>query len=530
MTLREATLTLILATSSVAAGCTTVGRCQANPEDPYCCGECQRDRSLPWCDDNDWNPGSCAEPTCDCTASLDGGSEDAGPGDAGDADAGPCGVCVGSTPICSETIGTCVGCLADDDCDDPTATLCDPSGACVACLADTDCPTDSRLCDSGACVTCRVDTDCPDAATPRCNAGSCSARTASAMSGGHWFTCALSDSGGVQCWGDNSFGQLGDGSTTRRSVGDNVIGLTTDVNGIATGEAHACAVTSSGGARCWGRNNASQLGDGTTINRPTPVAVTGLASGVAAIAAGFAHTCARTTAGGIQCWGANSNGQLGDGTATATTTPVAVVGLTGITEVVAGGAHSCARTMSGGVKCWGSNVDGQLGDGSTILAQSTPVDVTGLTGGVMALAAGRNHTCALTGVGGVRCWGRNSDGQLGDGTTTARATPVNVSGLTTGVIAIGAGEGHTCALTTAGAVRCWGRNNDGQLGDDTIALRTTHVGVTGLSTGATSITLGYIHSCAITSSGAYCWGDNSQGSLGNNSFVDSSIPVNVVGF
>src|SRR5205807_2708853 len=140
----------------------------------------------------------------------------------------------------------------------------------------------------------------------------------------------------------------------------------------------------------------------------------------------------------------------------------------------------------GGVKCWGDNSDGELGDGS-LTVSSTPVDVSGLTSGVAAIAAGYNHTCALTTSGGVKCWGYNGDGEVGDGTTTERLTPVNVSGLASGVAAVSAGDSHTCAMTTTNALECWGQNGDGEVGDGTTTDSSSPVGVVGFSSGRPSI-------------------------------------------
>jgi alpha-tubulin suppressor-like RCC1 family protein len=356
--------------------------------------------------------------------------------------------------------------------------------------------------------------------------------TAIATGGIH--TCALTGGGGVKCWGSNWYGQLGDGTTTDRSTPVDVVGLASGVAAIAAGMYHTCALTSGGGAKCWGYNGAGQLGDGTTTQRSTPVDVVGLGSGVAAIAAGGYHTCALVlpqgglTGGGAKCWGWNRAGQLGDGTLTSRSTPVDVVGLgSGVAAIAAGWEHTCALvlpqgglTSGGGAKCWGSNWG------------STPVDVVGLGSGVVAIAAGVHHTCALTGGGGggAKCWGDNEYGQLGDGTTTWRSTPVDVVGLTSGVAAIAARGYHTCALTSGGGAKCWGYNEYGQLGDGTTTDRSTPVDVVGLGSGVAAIAAGGFHTCALTSGGGVkCWGWNGYGRLGDGTTTDRNTPVDVVG-
>jgi alpha-tubulin suppressor-like RCC1 family protein len=226
---------------------------------------------------------------------------------------------------------------------------------------------------------------------------------------------------------------------------------------VAAGGGHTCALTTGGGVKCWGYNDQGQLGDGSSSVQYTPVNVVGLSSGVTAITAGYVHTCALTTGGGVKCWGYNGYGQLGDGSASNQYTPVNVVGLSsGVTAITAGYVHTCALTTAGGVKCWGYNGSGQLGDGSAS-NQYIPVNVSGLGSGVAAITAGGYHTCALTTGGGVKCWGYNG--------SSNQYIPVNVSGLGSGVAAITAGYFHTCALTTGGGVKCWGYNNEGQLGD-----------------------------------------------------------------
>ena len=272
----------------------------------------------------------------------------------------------------------------------------------------------------------------------------------------------------------------------------------TGIGNIAAGSYHTCALTTAGGVKCWGFNGAGELGDNTTIRRLTPVDVSGLNSGVIAIAAGEGYTCALTTAGGVKCWGWNSGGQLGDNSTTQRLTPVDVVGLTsGVTAISAAQFHTCALTTAGGVKCWGWNGGGQLGNNSTT-ESLVPVDVLGLTSGVTAIATGFYHSCARTAAGGVKCWGWNADGQLGDNSTTQRLTPVDVAGLTSGIAAISAGFYHNCARTTAGGVKCWGFNADGQLGDNSIITRLIPVDVSGLGSGVSAIATGWGQTCAIT--------------------------------
>src|SRR5947207_2019957 len=170
------------------------------------------------------------------------------------------------------------------------------------------------------------------------------------------------------------------------------------------------------------------------------------------------HTCVVTTGGGAKCWGANMNGQLGQGTTASSGVPVDVAGLeNGVSGIAVGGEHSCALTSGGGLKCWGWNATGQLGIGTTT-DSNTPVDVVGLASGVSAIAAGGRHTCALMTAGGVSCWGYNGFGQLGDGTTTDSPIPVAVAGLPRSVRAITTGGNFSCALKTDGGVMCWGLN------------------------------------------------------------------------
>jgi len=355
---------------------------------------------------------------------------------------------------------------------------------------------------------------------------------ATAVAAGAQHTCAVTGHGAVQCWGENSSGQLGDGTTTDRATPVPVSGFGSGAVAVTAGEYHTCALTSAGAVWCWGANDSGQLGDGTMTNRLTPVIVTGLTSGVVAVGAGYGHTCAVTGGGALLCWGGNWYGQLGNGISGDHLTPVAVSGLgSGVAAVAVGGEHTCALTSGGAVQCWGANQYGQLGDGTTTQRQ-TPVGVSGLTSGVAAVAAGGAHTCALTSAGAAWCWGVNYGGRLGDGTTTDRWTPVAVSGLGSGVVAVAASGSHTCAVTSGGGLQCWGSNYYGQVGDGTITDRWTPVTVSGLASGVVSVASAVgLHTCALTSGGAVkCWGYNSSGQLGDGTTTNRLTLVPTVGF
>ncbi|MHB1138719.1 MAG: RCC1 domain-containing protein [Microthrixaceae bacterium] len=349
------------------------------------------------------------------------------------------------------------------------------------------------------------------------------------LSGGHDQTCALTPQGGVKCWGSNGKGQLGNGSTVTSPLMVDVSGLTSGVAAISSGRDHTCALTDSGGVKCWGKtlgqSDMDEMDD--PLYQTTPVDVPGLTSGVAHISSGEHHTCAVTDAGAVKCWGKNDGGQLGDDTTSNSFTPVDVVGLgSGIASVEVGDRHTCAVTTSGGVKCWGLNYGGQLGD-DTDTSSSVPVDVLGLGAGVASVELGTLFSCAVTTAGGVKCWGYNQFGQIGDGTNTDRWTPTQVSGLTSGVSALSAGDLKICALMTSGGVKCWGNNSSGGLGDGTKDPRSVPVDVVGIST-ATSVGSGQYHACAVLAGGdAKCWGYNWGWQLGDGTQVERPVPVDV---
>jgi alpha-tubulin suppressor-like RCC1 family protein len=347
-------------------------------------------------------------------------------------------------------------------------------------------------------------------------------------------TCALLSNHTIKCWGSNDFGELGDGTITDRSTPVLVSGIST-ATAISAGDAHTCALLSGGTVKCWGYNFWGQLGDGTNKNvSRSPVLVSGISTAIA-ISAGAYHTCALLSGGQVECWGDNEYGKLGDGTITDRSTPVLVSGISTATAISAGNRHTCALLSGGTVKCWGLNYWGQLGDGTTT-DRLTPVSVSGISTAT-AISAANEYTCALLSGGQAKCWGYNVNGQLGDGVPDhgspaangddISSTPVSVSSISTAT-AISAGSYLACALLSGGTAKCWGDNSVGQLGDGTTISSPTPIPVFGIST-ATAISAGYAHACALLSGGTVkCWGYNHSGQLGDGTTTNRSTPVSVV--
>ncbi len=376
-----------------------------------------------------------------------------------------------------------------------------------------------------------------------------------AAGGAH--TCALVAAGGVKCWGANGAGQLGDGTRTARQTAVSVIGLPAPAVAVSLGESHSCALTAAGDVRCWGSNYYGQLGDGTAVSRSVPVAVSGLSSGVKAIAAGRNHTCALKTGGAMMCWGNNGYGQLGDGTYTHRRIPVPVRDLSpDIISIAAGHANSAAVMTYAQVRYWGR-------DGATLTQgeclppppclptgwspcipappycpiiatpafSPLPRDAPPLPSGTTAvsIAGGDrvNYTrsynlCAVTPDGRIMCWAGNATAQgVAAGTW-----------YSAGATAVSMGGDHLCLLGPGGAAQCWGDNAFGQLGDGTTGTRaySTPAPVAGLPGGLSRIAAGFSHTCALTASGeVMCWGENSAGQLGDGSTVNRPTPVTARG-
>ncbi|MDZ4278111.1 MAG: dockerin type I domain-containing protein [Dehalococcoidia bacterium] len=374
-------------------------------------------------------------------------------------------------------------------------------------------------------------------------------------------TCALTEAADVVCWGSNEFGQIGDGGACgeicRAPVPVCAAGATppcTSSNGnvlqevvsIDAGFDHTCVLTSAAELKCWGDNAHGELGTEAgelcgsepfvSACSRTPLDASNVTAEVTAIAGGDLHACAVTTAGGVKCWGSNEDGQLGDGTTTDSAIPVDVAGLANVVAISAGGFHTCAVSNEGGVVCWGRNVEGQIGDGRDCgMICPSPSAVSELDSGAASITAAGLHTCVLTQGGGVKCWGFNFDGQVGDGTSNnIRIAPVAVSGLDSGVVDLSANggfRGHSCAVLAVGPLKCWGDNADGQLGDGTTTDRHVPVDIVSLGSGVTAVAAGSAHTCAVLDSdNVHCWGNNSSGQIGDGTSVDRHVPVPVLGF
>jgi alpha-tubulin suppressor-like RCC1 family protein len=336
-----------------------------------------------------------------------------------------------------------------------------------------------------------------------------------------WASGCAATTYGVVCWGNNTEGELGTGSFT-----DSTVPVFSEVPvtlvSMIGGRAHTCGLTFDGELWCWGNGGDGRFFDGGDDYRPGPVHAS--VPPVAAVAGGGAFTCVRLETGAIQCAGYNGRGQLGDGKRTSQPQPQVVPMLANVKSVMnSSGGHSCAIMMDGTVSCWGANGDGQLGDG-TYVDRGTPAPVPGLSN-VTQLDGGYAFTCALLGDGTVWCWGQNDYGALANGNTHHSAVPTRVQGLPGPVRQISAGRLHACAVLTSGPVMCWGYNGDGELGDSTSTERHVATPVMGV-TAATAVACGYEQSCAIKADQTVtCWGGNAYGELGNGLTTDSHVPV-----
>ena len=298
---------------------------------------------------------------------------------------------------------------------------------------------------------------------------------------GDQHTCAVTATGSLRCWGLNAMGQLGDGTVEDSPVPVEVPGMAPFGDFVTAGLKHTCMIHRTEGPKCWGANEEGQLGIGAHdgLPHPDPLNVIGLpgTGTVLSLSAGSAHTCAAMPDGTAMCWGRNSDGQLGRDTTPSLRgpTPGAVIGLppgSPVESVSAGAFHTCAILASGAVMCWGSNYFGQLGNPVAGISSIIPVEVEGPVGEDPAagISAGTSHTCAILASGRLMCWGDNASGQLGNPAAGERSqVPVETSGLSAAVLSVTCGMDFTCAVLDTGTILCWGDNTWGQLGDGTTA-------------------------------------------------------------
>ena len=362
-----------------------------------------------------------------------------------------------------------------------------------------------------------------------------------AVEGGGAHTCALVNSGQVKCWGQNTYGQLGDGTTGNRTTPVFVSDISTATS-ISTGYNHSCALLSDSRVKCWGENTYGQLGNGRNTTLLVPVFVSDISTATS-ISSGASHSCALLAGGSIKCWGYNGYGALGSESTTNSNIPVSVVGISTVTSISTGYNHSCAVLSDGEAKCWGQNTYGALGNGAIGTNSNTPVAVLGISTAT-SIGTGAYHSCAVLQGGDTRCWGYNASGQLGNGVTGGNSgVPVEVtyafpeldlSDGTPRIMDLSGGRSHSCAVLSGGQVTCWGDGSYGQLatGNTIVAFPQAVINIpTTTGATATSISLGSYHSCAVLSDASIeCWGYNVSGQLGNGTsgiYSNSDKPVSV---
>jgi alpha-tubulin suppressor-like RCC1 family protein len=378
-----------------------------------------------------------------------------------------------------------------------------------------------------ATIGCREDADSPLGPRQETALATAPALPFSQVSGGAFHNCGVTTAGQAYCWGGNTYGQLGNGTTSHTLAPVAVAGRLR-FRHVSVGYDHTCGLTTEDRVYCWGLNMWGQVGDGTKGEdnwRTVPTAVTG-GRRFRQVRAGWSHTCAITRSNVSFCWGYNGNGQLGDGTMTAAgrAAPVRVLGGLSWKQLSGGAEHTCGVTQADQVYCWGLNDKGQLGIGNTA-RRLQPVPVSGGRQ-FRQVDAGGFHTCAVTTANLAYCWGLNFRGALGDGTTTDRLTPGAVAGQRR-FDHVNAGAYHTCGVTMTGRGFCWGLNGNGRIGDGTVVDRLTPMRL-GTDLELRQIGAGQDHTCGVTAGGtAYCWGANG-GRIGDGTTRNRLWPTAVV--
>ncbi len=452
----------------------------------------------------------------------------------------PCdGLCTPGEELCVE--GSCVNVcqMQQAECGEVSVegdfftcgSCSEPQEACIANTCKDLCAESMSQCGelewSGQQVECGLCTNLDDLCSGQvCHSGAAGWRS---VTTGRAHSCGLKSDGKVWCWGSNLEGQVGrpvagDGS----QVPLETVNLGT-VASISAKDQHTCAVDLMGFAWCWGDNSFGQIGNGQTVTRTTPYRITTLQN-VRAVDAATWHTCALLDNGEVRCVGYGRQGQIGDGTTSNSTSYRAVhLSESDAFAMAVGTAHTCAILRGGQTQCWGFNGQeqsyGRLGAGDTA-SRSAPVNVSQSGEAFHQISAGEKHTCAVSQQHEVWCWGDNTFGQLGDGTSLDSLVPRKVMNVSD-IRHVYAGKEHTCAVSHTGGLFCWGRNDDGQLGLGNLNVQRTPQPVA--LSDVLEVAPGFYHTCAVTSEGRlFCWGRNDSGQLGIHSLTSSTTPVEVV--
>jgi len=351
---------------------------------------------------------------------------------------------------------------------------------------------------------------------------------ASSISVSHWdqltpgykMTCGIRTSEEVFCWGNNEYGQVGDGTSEQRNT-PTPIDERLAWNSINSMVNHSCGILSNRSGACWGNNEYGQVGDGTSEQRNTPTPIDG-GHLMKQINGGFQHTCLISVAGTIKCWGRSNFGQLGDGSTSDQSTPNDISLQLDWDDLTAGSYHTCATTTSGEAYCWGLNQFGQLGNGTTN-NKSNPVPVSEDNIWTI-ISAGLYHTCGINQSGEAYCWGLNDEQQLGSDRGQSQWPYPDKVKTANFWVHISAGRSHSCGLNDLGKAFCWGSNEYGQLGDSSQTDRSQPVPVSGDHTWH-HIEAGTYHTCGVTTDGSgYCWGNNEFSQLGVQTGLNQLIP------
>jgi RHS repeat-associated protein len=414
------------------------------------------------------------------------------------------GTCTGSNPV---------QCTASDQCHDP-GTCAPSTGVC-----SSPAKPDGTACDDG-----KAESQ-GDACTVGVCQGTLPCASVADVHVGTEHTCAVRTDGSLWCWGDNSLGELGTGTTGGASLVPVRAGAATwNWTSVTTGGHHTCGIRRDGTLWCWGDNAQGQLGNGTTEVTPTPTQVAGLVW--TTVEAGQAHTCGVQKSGSLWCWGHNEYGALGNGTRSDSPVPVEVVGMDWVV-VAAGAWHTCGIKSDQTLWCWGHNANGQLGNGSPD-DSLTPVQIGGAdwSNVSVGVATGGFHTCGVKLDGSLWCWGGNGYGQLGIGSTTGSLTPAQVGSAAW--TNMSGGAAYTCGVRGDGTLWSWGYNDHGQLGDGTLANRLAPVRVPGQAWA--QVAAGNWHTCGRRQDGSlWCWGNNTDGEIGDGATVLQMTPEQAVG-